>query len=167
MIACPVIPLMSLSTLANCYIHLRQNFLHALNVPTGTLHEIIPLPPVGPQPSPHPETPLPLACSREGSEPAIRTGLERSVRKYHDGREVCEDSLAGRREYLRRLGAMLTRQGNRCCLCCRRIYALHDATFEHQRRRGMGSAWRDDRIVDAEGQWINWAAHWTCNHERG
>jgi hypothetical protein len=26
-----------------------------------------------------------------------------AVRKYPDGREVCEDSLAGRREYLRRL----------------------------------------------------------------
>jgi hypothetical protein len=25
-----------------------------------------------------------------------------AVRKYPDGREVCEDSLAGRREYLRR-----------------------------------------------------------------
>jgi len=90
-----------------------------------------------------------------------------AIRRYPNGREVCEDSLAGRREYLRRLEAMLTRQGNRCCICCRRIYALHDATFEHQRRRGMGSAWGDDRIVGAEGQWMNGAAHWTCNHERG
>jgi len=90
-----------------------------------------------------------------------------AVRQYPDGREVCEDSFAGRREYLRRLSTMLTRQGNRCCLCCRRIHALHDATFEHHRWRGMGSAWRDDRIVDAEGHWINGAAHWICNHERG
>jgi hypothetical protein len=90
-----------------------------------------------------------------------------AVRKYPDGREVCEDSLAGRREYLRRLEAMLNRQGGRCCLCARRIYSLQDATFEHQRRRGMASAWRDDRILSPEGQWINGAAHWTCNYERG
>jgi hypothetical protein len=31
----------------------------------------------------------------------------------------------------------------------------------------MGSAWRDDRTVDVEGEWINGAAHWICNHEKG
>ena len=34
-----------------------------------------------------------------------------AVRKYPDGREVCEDSLAGRREYLRRLEAMPPARG--------------------------------------------------------
>ena len=74
-----------------------------------------------------------------------------AVRKYLGGREVCEDSLAGRRDYIRRLESMLCRQNWRCCLCCQPIRSRDDATFEHQRRRGMGSAWRDDRIVDAEG----------------
>jgi hypothetical protein len=42
-----------------------------------------------------------------------------------------------------------------------------EATFEHQRRRGMGGAFRDDRIIDGEGNWMNSAAHWVCNKIRG
>lgn len=93
------------------------------------------------------------------------TILNGAVRVYKDGREVCQDSLAGWREYKRRVKAMLERQGGRCCLCGKRL-ALDQATFEHQRRRGMGAAWRDDRIFKDGEDW-NGAAHWVCNGERG
>lgn len=89
-----------------------------------------------------------------------------SVRRYPDGREVCEDSPAGYAEYKRRVGLMLQIQGYRCCLCEKRLSAS-DATFEHQRRRGMGSAFRDDRIFDEVGRKLNGVSHWVCNVERG
>ena len=91
--------------------------------------------------------------------------LDGAVRRYRDGREVCQDSPAGWREYKRRVSVMLQRQGRRCCLCNRAL-ALANATFEHQRRRGMGAAWRDDRITK-DGQDWNGAAHWVCNSEKG
>jgi hypothetical protein len=91
--------------------------------------------------------------------------LEGAVRRYRDGREVCQDSPAGWREYKRRVGVMVQRQNHRCCLCGRRL-SLAQATFEHQRRRGMGAAWRDDRITK-DGQDWNGAAHWVCNGEKG
>lgn len=91
--------------------------------------------------------------------------LDGAVRLYRDGREVCQDSPAGWREYKRRVKAMLERQEGRCSLCGRRL-SLNGATFEHQRRRGMGAAWRDDRI-EKDGQPWNGAAHWNCNVEKG
>jgi hypothetical protein len=91
--------------------------------------------------------------------------LNGAVRVYPDGREVCQDSPAGWREYKRRVEAMLQRQNYRCCLCRRRL-SLGNATFEHQRRRGMGAAWRDDRITKDGKDW-NGAACWVCNGEKG
>lgn len=88
-----------------------------------------------------------------------------AVRLYPDGREVCQDSPAGWREYKRRVSAMLQRQRYHCCLCKGRLCAA-EATFEHQRRRGMGAAWRDDRITKDGEDW-NGAAHWVCNVKRG
>lgn len=91
--------------------------------------------------------------------------LDGAVRRYHDGREVCQDSSAGWREYKRRVEVMVQRQGHRCCLCKRRL-SVAAATFEHQRRRGIGAAFRDDRI-EKDGQEWNGAAHWICNGEKG
>jgi len=92
--------------------------------------------------------------------------LDGAVRVYPDGREVCETKIrAGHEEYKRRVKLMWERQGRRCCLCGKAL-ALLNATFEHQRRRGMGSAWRDDRITK-DGQDYNGAAHWMCNGVRG
>jgi len=89
-----------------------------------------------------------------------------AVRRYFAaGREVCMDSPAGWREYKRRVSVMLERQGRRCCLCNRPL-SQANATFEHQRRRGMGAAWRDDRITK-DGQDWNGAPHWVCNGEKG
>jgi hypothetical protein len=91
--------------------------------------------------------------------------LDGAVRRYRDGREVCQDTPAGHREYTRRVQGMVERQRFRCCLCNRRL-ALANATFEHQRRRGMAAAFRDDRI-ERDGQPWNGAAHWICNSEKG
>ena len=93
------------------------------------------------------------------------TILDGAVLLYKDGREVCTDSPAGWKEYKRRVSVMLERQAHRCCLCGRRL-SLANATFEHQRRKGMGAAWRDDRITK-DGQDWNGAAHWVCNSEKG
>lgn len=92
--------------------------------------------------------------------------LNGAVRVYPDGREVCQDNPAGRREYARRVQVMLQRQNYRCSLCNGRL-SVARATFEHERRRGMGAAFRDDRIEDEQGNWLNTAAHWRCNSKRG
>jgi hypothetical protein len=93
------------------------------------------------------------------------TLLDGAVLKYRDGREVCTDTPQGWKEYKRRVGDMVQRQKFRCCLCNRRL-SLANATFEHQRRRGMGAAWRDDRITKDGADW-NGAAHWVCNGVKG
>jgi hypothetical protein len=109
----------------------------------------------------------PIPRTRDYPTESLRymTILNGAVRVYLDGREVCQDSPAGWREYKRRVSGMLQRQNHRCCLCGRRL-SLANSTFEHQRRRGMGSAWRDDRITK-DGQDWNGAAHWVCNSKRG
>jgi len=94
------------------------------------------------------------------------TILDGAVRRYRNGREVCTDTPQGWREYAKRVGMMVQRQNYRCCLCNRRV-AVISATFEHQRRRGMGAAWRDDRIENERGEAMNGAAHWVCNSEKG
>jgi hypothetical protein len=109
----------------------------------------------------------PILSSRPKPEHSLRyeTILDGAVRVYPDGREVCVDSKRGWEEYKRRVKVMVERQGRRCCDCGRPL-ALGNATFEHQRRRGMGAAWRDDRIFK-DGQEWNGAAHWVCNSVRG
>jgi hypothetical protein len=86
--------------------------------------------------------------------------LDGSYRTYPDGREVCSESPAGRKEYARRVEVMLLRQNFKCCLCGKRL-SLAGATFDHARRRGMGASFRDDR--ESNGG----AAHWVCNVEKG
>lgn len=110
----------------------------------------------------------PYQWKREPKPASMRYELifNGAVRLHPDGREVCQDSPAGWKEYSRRVEAMLVRQNWRCCLCGKRL-GLRDATFEHQRRRGMGAAWRDDRIVNEDDSVRNGAAHWVCNSEKG
>lgn len=110
--------------------------------------------------------PIPRFRTYPESSLRYETILNGAVRVYPDGREVCVNSKDGWLEYNRRVKLMLQRQGGRCSLCGRPL-ALLNATFEHQRRRGMGAAWRQDAIVDADGNWINGAAHWVCNGEKG
>lgn len=109
----------------------------------------------------------PILKNRPKPESSLRYTpiLDGAVLVYPDGREVCVNSKAGWIEYKRRVKVMLQRQGGRCCLCNRPL-ALGNATFEHQRRRGMGAAWRDDRIIRDGEEW-NGAAHWVCNGLKG
>lgn len=109
----------------------------------------------------------PILKSIRKPEPSLRYEfiLDGAVLVYPDGREVCVNSAAGWQEYKRRVQVMWQRQGRRCCLCGSPL-SLANATFEHQRRRGMGAAWRDDRIEKDGADW-NGAAHWVCNGEKG
>lgn len=87
--------------------------------------------------------------------------------RYEDGREECDCSaVAGHAEYKRRTWEMWRRQYGRCGLCGEPL-ARKAATFEHTIPRGMGGANRDDRIVDASGNWMNCAAHGECNAKKG
>jgi hypothetical protein len=109
--------------------------------------------------------PIPRYRFYPNSSLHYETILDGAVRVYRDGREVCQNSKAGWLEYNRRIKVMVQRQGHRCCLCGRPL-SLGNATFEHQRRRGMGAAWRDDRI-EKDGLPWNGAAHWVCNSVKG
>lgn len=91
--------------------------------------------------------------------------LDGAVRKYPDGREVCQSNEKGADEYYRRIGQMADRQGNLCCLCDGSLrYGI--TTFEHTDGRGMGGGHRDDRI-EIDGRAVNGAAHWHCNVAKG
>jgi hypothetical protein len=111
--------------------------------------------------------PIPRTKLKPEFSQHYETILDGAVLRYHaDGREVCVDSPAGWREYSRRINVMLERQRWICCDCGKRIRSRQDATFEHQRRRGLGAAFRDDRIRKNGKVW-NGAAHWICNYQRG
>ena len=92
-----------------------------------------------------------------------------AVLKYHDGRETCQPSPAGAREYRRRIEAMAQRQELICCICKdpKNILLPWNMTFEHENLRGLGGAFRDDRIEDENGQPMNGAAHFDCNMKKG
>jgi hypothetical protein len=110
----------------------------------------------------------PIPRLRSFPEQSLRytTILSGAVRVYPNGREVCQDNPAGRREYARRLQVMLQRQNFRCGLCRGRL-TLAAATFHHDPKRKMGAAFRDDRITDENGEERNSAAHWVCNSRKG
>ncbi len=106
----------------------------------------------------------PIPRTRVYPEQSLRysTILAGAVRVYAGGREVCQDNALGRREYLRRVEAMVQRQDSRCGVCNRRL-SLFQATFDHWPvKRGMGSAFRSDAILDSKGEWLNRAVHWAC-----
>lgn len=65
--------------------------------------------------------------------------LDGAAVRYPDGREICQPNASGDRLYTKRVREMVQRQNCRCCLCGGRLGAS-DATFEHQRRRGIGSS---------------------------
>jgi hypothetical protein len=87
--------------------------------------------------------------------------------RYPDGREICLlQTVLGRRLYTKRVEEMVQRQNFRCSLCGRRL-SPGNATYDHDPRRKMGSAFRDDRIIDDKGKWLSGAAHWICNGVKG
>lgn len=89
-----------------------------------------------------------------------------AYRRYPDGREVCTSRERGREEYRYRIMQMVMRQSGKC-RWCHQALMLHDATFDHEQGRGMGSSRRDDRIMDSNGREINAAIHARCNIEKG
>ena len=106
--------------------------------------------------------PIPKFRSYPAESLRYTTILGGAVRVYPDGRQVCMENPAGRREYLRRVQSMVQRQNFRCEACQRKL-SLFQATFDHwPMKRRLGSAFRDDRILDSEGEWINRAVHWAC-----
>lgn len=87
---------------------------------------------------------------------------QEAVKVYPGGREVCQNSAAGKREYRLRTIKMVNRQKGICPKCCKSM-SLLDFSFQHGDTRGMGGARRDDRI-DSPG---NCAMHILCNQELG
>ena len=90
--------------------------------------------------------------------------LDGAVRRYHDGREVCCDTVRGNKEYDRRVAAMALRQHGICGLG---PHLLCSPTFGHDKGRGMNAAHRDDRIVDENGDPMNHAECFLCNGRKG
>jgi len=88
-----------------------------------------------------------------------------SIHTYPDGRQVCSDTAAGKREYKARTVEMWERQEGLCAICGLWI-ELRLATFEHQDGRGNGGGFRDDRTT-IDGEWHNAAVHGHCNTEKG
>lgn len=64
---------------------------------------------------------------------------------YRDGRQVCLDTAAGKREYRWRTELMWQRQGETCAIG-NHFMRVEDATFDHEDGRGHGGGHRDDRI---------------------
>lgn len=85
-----------------------------------------------------------------------------TVKTFLCGREVCQPTAAGRREYKSRTDAMQKRQGGRCALCPWYL----GMTFDHQDGRGSGGGHRDDRI-EIDGKWHNAALCIQCNGLKG
>lgn len=83
------------------------------------------------------------------------------VKVLPDGREICSNSFAGKREYRKRREFMYYRDNKTCCLCGLEICCAEEATFEHKNGRGMGGSKRDDRVD------FNGVAHLRCNQLKG
>lgn len=84
-----------------------------------------------------------------------------------DGREICLDTPAGKKEYRCRTLECRRRQGE-LCRWCGFWMAEEQTTLDHDNRRGGGR--RDDRIVIIVlGKRVrhNAAVHMLCNGERG
>lgn len=95
-----------------------------------------------------------------------RTKRKRQPKKQIGVREVCELKTAdGQRCYRGRAYDMEVRQGFKCAICTRISGSMME--FDHQDGRGMGGSNRDDRIVDADGNWINAALCHECNRLKG
>jgi len=89
----------------------------------------------------------------------------KGVKTYPDGRQVCDKSAAGLREYRYRTMLMFERQMGRCALCLMPM-RLELCSYDHADGRGGGGFRRDDRI-EVEGRWQNAAVCWPCNSDKG
>lgn len=87
------------------------------------------------------------------------------VMTYPDGREVCQNTSAGRREYHLRKEAMVARQGFRSAISGELIDYCR-SEFDHEAGRGSNSSHRDDRI-EVDGHWQNAALSHVDNSLKG
>jgi hypothetical protein len=105
---------------------------------------------------------------RSKKRPTRPQGMKGVIR-YPDGREKCDNTAAGRREYKHRTEEMRVRQQGRCSLgispLCWIAIAPGKGTFEHTVPKSAGRV--DDRIVDDAGNWLNSCACGPCNVEKG
>lgn len=86
--------------------------------------------------------------------------MKPAVRTFPDGREVCLDTAAGRREYYRRADVVYEEYRHRCWLCGGSL--IRDSmAVDHKIPKGTNSGWRDDRIENIA------PAHYPCNSRRG
>jgi len=93
----------------------------------------------------------------KASIPAVETFGER---------EVCTKTAAGKREYTFRRSEMWLRQDGNCAICGEFMYG-NEYAFDHQDGRGHGGGFRNDAILDAEGNWLNAALCHSCNGKKG
>lgn len=88
-----------------------------------------------------------------------------AVKVHRDGREVCQETPAGRAEYKLRRDTMWRRQRGVCPWCGQYIACGH-GEFDHENGRGSGGGKRDDRII-VDGKEQNACLHPLCNSDRG
>jgi len=89
-----------------------------------------------------------------------------AVHVTRDGREICSEHAAGKREYDRRKKIMWLRQLKRCAIC-RRVTELEEGQFGHSHSRGMAGSFRCDKIWDDDGNPLNAFLCGPCNSKQG
>lgn len=87
-----------------------------------------------------------------------------AVKVFPDGREVCQNNVAGKLEYRSRTLDAAARQDWICRICHLAMNILN-VTLDHEDGRGMNGSHRDDRIVK-NGKPYNAAVHSWCNGEK-
>jgi hypothetical protein len=86
------------------------------------------------------------------------------IHYYRDGRQrINTKCKEGKLLYRSRTLDMADRQKWLCGIC-EGFMCTYDVTFDHVNLRGK---FRDDRILDESGNWLNRAVHAVCNVERG
>jgi len=99
----------------------------------------------------------------------IPVTVDNTYRLFDDGRQKCLQTPKGKAEYAHRREAMAMRQMWICACGCgrpmmRTMGFASSITFQHDKLRGKDI---DERIVDADGGWLNCAMRWDCNGAMG
>lgn len=107
----------------------------------------------------------PIKRRRKHPRPGTKYPVVNGVMTYPDGREVCQDTMAGRREYRSRTRQMLMRQRGVDAITGEPMDTW-EATFDHEAGRGHGGGHRDDRI-GSDDDWHNAALSEASNSKKG
>jgi len=89
-----------------------------------------------------------------------------SIHTYPDGRQVCQDNAAGKREYKARTTEMWLRQDGICPITGKWV-DQNRAQFDHEAGRGSNGGHRDDRTRNDKGEWQNAAVSHEGNTIKG